>query len=88
MGRKMARRGTRKTGLVSRVWSPFRHLFMATGESAQMVGSKAGKIAKMGINTGEGVVSKFAKHTNDAVKNLTRRRGRRSSRRSSRSRRA
>jgi hypothetical protein len=49
-----------------------------------MVGTKAGKIAKLGLNTGEGVVSKFAKHTNQAVRNLTRRRGRRGSRRSRR----
>ena len=80
----MARRGTRKNGLVTRIWSPFRHLFMATGESAQMVGTKAGKIAKLGLNTGEGVVSKFAKHTNQAVRNLTRRRGRRGASRRSR----
>lgn len=81
----MAKRGaTRKNGLATRLWSPFRHLFMATGESAQMVGSKAGKMVKLGINTGEGVVGKFAKHTNQAVRNLTRRRGRRSSRSSRR----
>ncbi len=88
----MARRGSRSTrrssrkgnGLVTRVWSPFRHLFKASGESAQMVGSRAGRMVKMGINTGEGVVGTFAKHTNQAIRNLTRRRGRRSSRRGSR----
>ncbi len=82
----MVKRGaTRRNGLATRLWSPFRHLFMATGESAQMVGSKAGKIVKLGINTGEGVVGKFAKHTNQAVRNLTRRRNsRRGSRRGTR----
>ena len=81
----MARRGTRKNGLVSRLASPFRHLFKATGESAALVGARAGRIAKMGINTGEGVLGSFAKHSNQAVRNLTRRRGgRRSSRKASR----
>jgi hypothetical protein len=76
------RRGTRKNGLVSRIAAPFRHLFQATGESAALVGSRAGRIAKMGLNTGEGVLGRFAKHTNMAVRNLTRRRGgRRGSRR-------
>jgi hypothetical protein len=89
----MARRGTRKNGLVTRITAPFRHLFQATGESAALVGARAGKIAKMGINTGEGVLGSFAKHTNQAVRNLTRRRGgrrasRRASRRANRSRRA
>lgn len=82
----MARRGTRKNGLVSRLAAPFRHLFKATGESAALVGARAGRIAKMGVNTGEGVLGSFAKHTNQAVRNLTRRRGggRRASRKGSR----
>ena len=93
MARRGSRSGTRRgngKGLVTRVWSPFSHLFKATGESAQMVGSRVGRMAKIGINTGEGVVGKFAKHSNQAIRNLTRRRGRRSSRRvgSRRSRRA
>lgn len=82
MARRGTRKGSRRNGLVTRVWSPFSHLFKATGESAQMVGSRAGRIVKMGVNTGEGVVGKFAKHTNQAIRNLTRRRGgRRGSRR-------
>jgi hypothetical protein len=83
------RRGTRKNGLVSRLAAPFRHLFQATGESAALVGTRAGKIAKLGIGAGEGVLGSFAKHTNMAVRNLTRRRGgRRASRRSRSSRRS
>ena len=87
MARRGSRRGTRRgngKGFVSRIYSPFSHLFKATGESAQMVGSRAGRMVKMGVNTGEGVIGKFAKHTNQAIRNLTRRRGRRSSRRGSR----
>jgi hypothetical protein len=83
----MARRGTRKGGVnfFKRIWAPFGHLLMATGESSQKVGSTAGKIVKESIGAVEGVGKSFAKHSNNAVRNLTRRRGRRAaSRRSSR----
>jgi hypothetical protein len=84
----MARRGsTRKgSGIVSRLWSPFNHLFQATGNSAQGVGSAAGKIVKSSIGAVAGVGRSFARHSNMAISNLTRRgrRGRRGTRRNSR----
>ena len=81
----MARRGgTRKgRGIVSRLWSPFNHLFQATGNSAQGVGTAAGKVVKSSIGAVAGVGRSFARHSNMAISNLTRRR--RNSRRSSRS---
>lgn len=79
----MARRsGSRKNGLISFLWNPFRHAFAATGESAQKLGSTAGKIVKETVGAVEGVGSSFAKHSNQAIRGLTRRKGRRSSRRS------
>lgn len=76
----MARRGTRKnggSGLLTRLWSPFKHLFMATGDSAKGVASTGGKIVKNTINAARKVGNTYAKHGNAAVRNLTRRRGRR-----------
>lgn len=85
----MARRGTRKARsggirIFDRIWSPFGHLFAASGESAQKLGSTAGKIVKESIGAVGSVGHSFARHSNMAVSNMTRRRGRRSSRRSSR----
>ena len=76
----MARRGTRKnggSGLVSRLWSPFKHLFMATGESVKGVSGTGGKIVKNAINAARKVGNTYAKHSDQAIRNLTRRRGRR-----------
>lgn len=82
----MAKRGTSKRGngrgIVGFVWNPFRHLFMATGESAQSVGTAAGKVVRNTLSAAQGVGDSFAKHSNQALRNMTRRR--RSSRRSSR----
>ncbi len=64
------------SGLVALVWSPFKHLFQASGESAKKIGVSAGKIAKEGLGAVEGVGSTFANHSNRAVRNFTRRVGR------------
>ncbi len=80
MAKKSSRNGTRRVGFVGAVWNPFRHLFMASGESAQALGSTAGKIVKESIGAVEGVGSTFARHSNQAITNLTRgKRGRRAS---------
>ena len=68
----MAKRGTRRNsrssnGLFSTLWSPFKHLFMASGESAHKLGSTAGKIVKESMKGVEGVGSSFARHSNQAV---------------------
>jgi hypothetical protein len=79
-GRKASRKGLR---LVQRVWSPFNHLLRATGESAQRVGSTAGRIVRETASLPAGVGRTFAKHSNMAVRN-TFYGGRRGSRRAGR----
>ncbi len=77
------RNGTSKRrGIVGYVWNPFRHLFMATGESVQRVGTTAGKVVKNTLSAAQGVGNSFAKHSNQALRNMTRRR--KNSRKSSR----
>ncbi len=76
----MARRGTRKAGrgvfkLFEKIWSPSGHLFAASGESAQKLGTTAGKVVKESIGAVEGVGRSFARHSNMAVKGLVSRRG-------------
>ena len=72
----MARGRTRKArssgGLATLLWSPFKHLFMASGDSAQKLGSTAGKIVKESMKGIEGVGSSFARHTNQAISGITR----------------
>ncbi len=84
----MARRGTSKKGLAGYLWNPFRHLFMAAGESAKKVGTGAGKVTKDVVNTVRGVGNTLATHTNQAVRGVTRRGGGRRGRGASRRRRA
>jgi hypothetical protein len=83
---EMAKNRTRKSGLVGFLWSPFAHLFMASGESAQQLGTTAGKIVKESIGAVKGVGNSFARHSNQAIGGLTgkRRNTRRNSRRNSR----
>lgn len=78
------RRGTRKGGLriFSRLWSPFKHLMMATEESSQKLGTSAGRVVKESIGAVRKVGNSFTRHSNNAVRNMTRRRkSRRGSRR-------
>ncbi len=67
-------RGTRKGGkgfgFLQRIWSPFDHLLMATGESAQRVGSTAGRIVKETVGLPANVGRTFARHGNMAVRNV------------------
>ena len=57
-------------GLFATIWSPFKHLFMASGESAHKLGSTAGKIVKESMKGVEGVGSSFARHSNSAIKSV------------------
>ena len=66
-------------GVFHMVWAPFKHIFMASGESVQKLGSGAGKIVKTGVNTVRGVGNSFSKHANMAVRNISRRKGRNAS---------
>lgn len=84
----MARRGNRtrkggRKGLVSKVYSPFSHLFQATGESVGTVANTAGNIVKKSIGAVNKIGLSFSTHTNRAIKDLTSRK-RRASRRSTR----
>jgi hypothetical protein len=62
-------------GLFTLFWSPFKHLFMASGESAHKLGSTAGKIVKESMKGVEGVGSSFARHTNQAIGGITKKVG-------------
>ena len=57
------------------LWSPFKHLFMASGDSAQKLGSTAGRIIKESMKGVESVGSSFARHTNQAIGGITRKVG-------------
>ena len=70
----MARKNGRGFSLFKKVWSPFSHLLMASEESGQKLGTTAGKIVKESIGAVRKVGNSFARHSNNAVKGLTRRR--------------
>lgn len=57
------------------LWSPFKHIFMASGESAQKLGSTAGKVINESLKGVEGVGSSFARHTNQAIGGITKKVG-------------
>ena len=67
MARKTRRASRSGKGLFATIWSPFKHLFMASGESAHKLGSTAGKIVKESMKGVEGVGSSFARHSNAAL---------------------
>ena len=54
------------------LWSPFKHIFMASGESAQKLGTTAGKVINESLKGVEGVGNSFARHTNQAIGGITR----------------
>ena len=54
------------------LWSPFKHIFQFSGESAHKLGSTAGKIVKESFKGVEGVGSSLARHSNQAVRGVTR----------------
>lgn len=73
MARRTTRRNSRSPGgLVATLWSPIKHLFMASGESAHKLGSTAGKIVKESMKGVEGVGSSFARHSNQAIGGIVR----------------
>ena len=77
----MARRGTRKSGrrgLFTRVYSPLNHLLQATRNVGKSVFRRSGRIVDESLgavsNTGKALVS----HANMSVRNITRRKNRKS----------
>ena len=65
------------------VWAPFNHALRAAGESANKLGKGAGKVVKNSVNAVRGVGNSFSKHTNMAVRNMSRK-GKKSKKRSTR----
>ncbi len=89
----MARKGNRtrksgksgRRGIVSRVYSPFSHLFQATGESVGVVANTAGNVVKKTIGAVNKIGTSFSTHTNRAIHDITaRQRKRKGSRKSTR----
>jgi hypothetical protein len=82
----MARKGSRKGGVASFVWNPFKHLLQFTGDASQKVGSSAGKVVKTTVGAVEGVGPSFAKHAKMALRGTrrSRKRKRRGTRRNER----
>lgn len=76
MARKTRRSSRSGSGVFATIWSPFKHLFMASGESAHKLGSTAGKIVKESMKGVEGVGSSFARHSNAALSHVSRSVGR------------
>ncbi len=74
MGRR-TRKVRSSGGLFTLIWSPFKHLFMASGESAQKLGTTAGRVINESIKGVEGVGSTFARHTNQAVGRISKKVG-------------
>ncbi len=68
--RKNSRSSGGGGGLFATIWSPFKHLFIASGESAHKLGNTAGKIVKESMKGVEGVGSSFARHSNSAIKTV------------------
>jgi hypothetical protein len=67
---------TRKSSgfsLFRRIWSPIGHMLQAGEESSQRIGVSAGKMAKEGIGAVRNIGTRIARHTNEAIHGLTRR---------------
>jgi len=89
-GGRRSRRGSRKLGLFSRVYSPVNHLFQAAENSVNALTRGTGKIVHTGLNSVNKVGKSVAGHADKAVNGVVRgksRKNRRSSRKSRKSRR-
>ena len=69
-GTRKGSKGRKGLRLFQRVWSPLSHILLATGESAQRVGSTAGRIVKEAVGLPAGVGRTFTKHGNMAAQNV------------------
>lgn len=81
------KRGTRKNKpyyLAQRAWSPFGHLINATGNTVGEVSGTASNVVRRGLKGAKRVGNIWTGHTNMALKNLTRWKGRRANRKSTR----
>ncbi len=84
----MARRGTRKSskgkgkrGLFGRVYSPVSHLLSASRNISRSLLKRSGRVVDNGLGAIDNVGKSLTRHANMAVRNVTRRRGRKNVRR-------
>jgi hypothetical protein len=84
----MAKKGTRKSGIFGKVYSPIRHLLMATRNVSKSVFRRSGRVVDNGLGLVQNVGTAATKHANMTVKNITKsRKNRRSNRNQNKSRR-
>ncbi len=74
------RRGTRKLGLFRKVYSPLNHLLMATRNVGKSLFRRSGRVVDEGLGAVQNVGTAVAKHANMTVRNITRRKNRKASR--------
>jgi len=85
MVKRSRKNRTRKgLSLFGRLYSPFDHLFSATGNSVREVSRGVGNVAGKVVTTVNKVGKTYAKGVNNTVSNLTRARKNRSGRKSRR----
>lgn len=86
---EMARKGTRKAGLFTKIYSPLKHLIMASRDVGRSLFTRSSRIVDQGLGAADDVGSTVVRHANMTVQNITRRRGaKRGGRRRAASRRA
>jgi hypothetical protein len=72
----MARKGGKGLRLTQRAWAPFGHAMDATGETVKEVGSVAGNLVRRSLQSVKTLGNIWTKHTNMAIRNVTRRKRR------------
>jgi hypothetical protein len=78
------RKGSRKAGLFSKMYAPLKHLLAATRNISKSVAKRGGKVVDQGLGAIDNAGSAITKHANMTVRNVTRRRGRKTRRAASR----
>ena len=70
----MAKKGTRKSirgGIFGKVYSPIRHLLMATRKVSKSVFRRGGRVVDNGLGLVQNVGTAATKHANMTIKNIT-----------------
>jgi hypothetical protein len=70
----MAKKGTRKSirgGIFGKVYSPIRHLLMATRNVSKSVFRRGGRVVDNGLGLVQNVGTAATKHANMTIKNIT-----------------
>jgi hypothetical protein len=84
MARRGTRRGGRKTGLFTRVYAPFKHQVSATRNVGKSVFKRTGRVVDQGLGAVDNIGTAITKHANQAVRNVTKRKGRKNTRKNTR----